>query len=100
MVCNKIFEFKNLCDSINSERIFMNYIDEINRHKKEKNAIILTHCYQPVEIDEVSDFVGDSFYLSKKAKETNADILFLQACILWHNQQNFLTLIKKYFCQT
>ena len=36
MVCNKIFEFKNLCDSINSERIFMNYIDEINRLKKEK----------------------------------------------------------------
>ena len=43
----------------------MNYIDEINRLKKEKNAIILTHCYQPVEVDEISDFVGDSFYLSK-----------------------------------
>lgn len=53
----------------------MNYIDEINRLKKEKNAIILTHCYQPVEVDEVSDFVGDSFYLNKKAKETNADII-------------------------
>lgn len=53
----------------------MNYIDEIKRLKKEKNAIILTHCYQNIEIDEVSDYVGDSFYLSKKAKKTNADIV-------------------------
>lgn len=53
----------------------MNYIEEIKRLKKEKNAIILTHCYQPVEIDEISDYVGDSFYLSKKAAKTNADII-------------------------
>ena len=37
----------------------MNYIDEIKRLKKEKNAIILTHCYQIIEIDEVYDYVGD-----------------------------------------
>ena len=66
---------ENFCVNINSERLVMNYIEEIKRLKKEKNAIVLTHCYQPVEIDEISDFVGDSFYLSKKAKETNADII-------------------------
>lgn len=53
----------------------MNYIEEIKRLKKEKNAIILTHCYQNIELDEISDFVGDSFYLSKKAKETSADVI-------------------------
>ena len=53
----------------------MDYIQKINELKRRKNVVILTHCYQPVELDEVSDFVGDSFYLSKKATTTNADII-------------------------
>ena len=53
----------------------MDLIKEINNLKKEKNAIILAHCYQNIEIDNVADFVGDSFYLSKVAAKSNADII-------------------------
>lgn len=50
-------------------------IEKIKELKNKKNAVILAHCYQNVEIDEVADYVGDSLYLSQQAAKTEADII-------------------------
>lgn len=49
--------------------------DKINRLKKEKNAVILAHYYAPDEVQKVADYVGDSFYLAKVAKQSDADVI-------------------------
>jgi quinolinate synthase len=48
---------------------------EIERLRREKNAVILAHYYQKPELQDLADFVGDLLELSRKAAETDADVI-------------------------
>lgn len=53
----------------------MSITNDIMKLKKEKNAVILAHYYVDEDVQEVADYVGDSFYLSKVATKVDQDII-------------------------
>src|SRR5579863_184356 len=53
----------------------LDLFSEIERLKKEKNAVLLAHYYQDSDIQDVADFIGDSLQLAQAAAKTKADVI-------------------------
>jgi quinolinate synthase len=54
---------------------------EIRKLARERNTVILSHNYQIAEIQEIADYVGDSFGLSRQAQQVDADVILF--CGVW-----------------
>jgi quinolinate synthase len=73
LLIDKMLEERGFIDEPVDPKIKL--VDEINRLKKEKNAVILSHFYVDGALQDIADFVGDSLGLAQAAASTNADLI-------------------------
>ena len=67
----------------------MTIVEEIKKLKEEKDAVILAHYYVRPEVQEIADYIGDSFYLSKVATKLRSRQSFFVVFPLWARVQRF-----------
>ena len=63
------------CSKVDMEKVMSEWRDEIDALKKERDAVILAHTYQPSELQDCADYVGDSYGLSVMARKAEASII-------------------------
>ncbi len=73
----------------------MTLVQKINKLKKEKNAVIVAHTYQPIEIQKIADIVGDSFQLSKFCAANDYDTIIFCGVMFMAESAKILSPDKK-----
>ncbi len=68
---------------------------DIQRLKKEKNAVILAHFYEEGDIQEIADHVGDSFFLAKVGQKSDAEVILLAGVVFMAESVKILNPTKK-----
>ena len=69
--------------------------EDIQKLKKEKNAVVLAHYYQEGDIQDIADYVGDSFYLAKVGQKAQADVIVLAGVVFMAESVKILNPTKK-----
>lgn len=68
---------------------------DIQKLKKEKNAVILAHFYEDGDIQDLADYVGDSFYLAQMGQKVQADVILLAGVVFMAESVKILNPAKK-----
>jgi quinolinate synthase len=70
-------------------------VSNIERLKKERNAVILAHYYEDGDIQDIADYVGDSFYLAQMGQKLDADVILLAGVVFMAESVKILNPAKK-----
>ena len=72
-----------------------NIVEKIEQLKKKKNAVVLAHYYVPDEVQQIADYVGDSYYLAKVATELKEEIIVFAGVLFMGESAKLLNPDKK-----